>query len=132
MTLSFGAVEEAVASSNASLPFVIASVVLSSCQNGADRPEAAAVDCSTISSSNIDDCVRLNQIQVLGTHNSYHLAPAPAVLATLGARGKDLEYGHKTFDQAELSGARDRPVRTGRVCRPRRRAVRPAGSVSHD
>ena len=44
--------------------------------------------CATITAENIDDCVRLNQIQVLGTHNSYHIAPKPEMLAALGrARG---------------------------------------------
>ena len=32
---------------------------------------------------------------MLGTHNSYHVAPPAAVLATLGARGRALEYTHK-------------------------------------
>ena len=32
----------------------------------------------------LDDTLRLNQIQVLGTHNSYHVAPAPGPLLTPG------------------------------------------------
>src|SRR5947209_5695715 len=43
--------------------------------------------------------LRLNQIQVIGTHNSYHLAPAPAVLeliATAGrSRAEGLDYTHR-------------------------------------
>lgn len=42
---------------------------------------------------------RLNQIQVIGTHNSYHLAPDPAVralIATAGRRQAEaLDYSHR-------------------------------------
>jgi hypothetical protein len=42
---------------------------------------------------------RLNQIQVIGTHNSYHLAPDPAVRALIAAAGKRqaeaLDYSHR-------------------------------------
>jgi hypothetical protein len=44
---------------------------------------------------------RLNQIQVIGTHNSYHIAPAPAILQLIGATGKSraegLDYTHRPF-----------------------------------
>ena len=48
-----------------------------------------------MTSANVDDCVRLNQIQVLGTHNSYHVAPVPAMREWLGPRGPALDYTHK-------------------------------------
>jgi Phosphoinositide phospholipase C, Ca2+-dependent len=48
-----------------------------------------------MTSENIDDCVRLNEIQVLGTHNSYHVAPAPPMLAALGTRARNIEYTHR-------------------------------------
>ena len=32
--------------------------------------------CSTLDAGNVDECLRLNQIQTLGTHNSYHLQPS--------------------------------------------------------
>lgn len=35
----------------------------------------SAVNCETITPENSDDCIRLNHIQVLGTHNSYKLYP---------------------------------------------------------
>jgi hypothetical protein len=60
---------------------------------------AAAPACSAITAENVDDCVRLNQIQVLGTHNSYHLAPKPAVLEAMGGRGQALEYTHKPLTE---------------------------------
>lgn len=43
--------------------------------------------------------VRLNQVQVIGTHNSYHLAPAPGVLGLIAAaspkQAKALDYTHR-------------------------------------
>ena len=42
---------------------------------------------------------RLNQLQVIGTHNSYHIAPAPAVLELIGSTGRrraeGLDYTHR-------------------------------------
>jgi hypothetical protein len=44
------------------------------------------------------DDVRLNQIQVIGSHNSYHIEPSPAVRALIAATGErqaqGLEYTH--------------------------------------
>ena len=44
------------------------------------------------------DDVRLNQIQVIGSHNSYHIEPSPAVRALIAATGEEhaqgLEYTH--------------------------------------
>ena len=46
-----------------------------------------------------EDPVRLNQIQVIGSHNSYHVSPHPNVLGLLGAKGRErsnaLEYTHR-------------------------------------
>jgi len=49
------------------------------------------------------DELRLNQIQVIGTHNSYHIAPTPAALqliesASRGAAQK-LDYTHPPLDE---------------------------------
>ncbi len=55
----------------------------------------ATSDCSRITLENTDECVRLNEIQLLGTHNSYHIAPAPPMLAALGPRARDIEYTHR-------------------------------------
>ena len=65
----------------------IACLMVSACAGVERGAPAPAIDCSTITATNSDDCVRLNEIQVLGTHNSYHVAPPPALLATLGPRG---------------------------------------------
>lgn len=46
-------------------------------------PHASSVgpeDCDSITEETADDCIRLNQIQVLGTHNSYKLYPHPALV----------------------------------------------------
>lgn len=37
--------------------------------------ESSLADCSNITQQTADQCIRMNQIQVLGTHNSYKLAP---------------------------------------------------------
>jgi hypothetical protein len=56
--------------------------------------------CAALTADNSDDCVRLNQIQVLGTHNSYHIAPKAAVLETLSPeRRQGLEYTHRTLTE---------------------------------
>jgi hypothetical protein len=55
----------------------------------------AIADCSPITRENTDDCVRMNQIQLLGTHNSYHIAPEAPLLAALGSRAPETEYTHK-------------------------------------
>jgi hypothetical protein len=63
--------------------------------------------CASITSANTDDCVRLNEIQVLGTHNSYHVAPEPPVLAWLGPRARDIEYTHRPLlEQLSQQGIR--------------------------
>jgi dienelactone hydrolase len=69
--------------------------------------QARADSCSTITQSNIDDCVRLNQIQVLGTHNSYHIAPAAQMLSILGPRARNIEYTHRPIaEQLSRLGVR--------------------------
>jgi len=55
-------------------------------------------------------CVRLNEVQVLGTHNSYHIEPRPALLNLLIAfdpRLATLEYTHIPLpDQFDTQGIR--------------------------
>lgn len=41
------------------------------------------------------DAIRLDQIQVIGTHNSYHIAPHPSVAAFLGPRARGVDYTHR-------------------------------------
>jgi hypothetical protein len=55
---------------------------------------AAAADVERLS----DACLRLNQVQVLGTHNSYHLEDPPKLLSVITAfdktLGQSIEYTH--------------------------------------
>src|SRR3990172_533349 len=50
-----------------------------------------------------DNCMRLNNVQVLGTHNSYHIQPRPAILAALASFdplvAMSMEYTHRALDQ---------------------------------
>jgi len=56
------------------------------------------------------NCVALNEIQVLGSHNSYHLQPQPTLLSTLLAFDSQFlawEYSHLPLgDQFESQGIR--------------------------
>jgi Phosphoinositide phospholipase C, Ca2+-dependent len=57
------------------------------------------------------DDVRINQIQVIGSHNSYHIAPHPNVQGLLGARGRvvaqGVDYTHPPLaDQFSRQGLR--------------------------
>ncbi len=69
----------------------------------------AVIFCSQIVTAS--EPVRLNQIQVVGTHNSYHLAPSRDVLGLIGRRGpeigKALDYNHRPLpEQFSLLGIR--------------------------
>jgi hypothetical protein len=59
---------------------------------GAQPPAAADAQARS------DTCLRLNQVQVLGTHNSYHLEDPPKLLSTITAfdksLGESIEYTH--------------------------------------
>ncbi|MEO6989454.1 MAG: phosphatidylinositol-specific phospholipase C1-like protein [Aquihabitans sp.] len=69
---------------------VIAGLVLAACGGSDGGPEGRPVtpeSTTTTTEAPIrpDDDLRLNEIQVLGTHNSFHVAPDPAELALLAA-----------------------------------------------
>ena len=57
-----------------------------------------------------DRTIRLNQIQVIGTHNSYHAGIAPSEMTIWKAKNaeavKGLEYKHQTLSQQLDSGVR--------------------------
>jgi hypothetical protein len=50
-----------------------------------------------------DEELRWNQIQVIGTHNSYHLAPTPQVMELIALSGRDtalsIDYTHAPLSQ---------------------------------
>jgi Phosphoinositide phospholipase C, Ca2+-dependent len=56
------------------------------------------------------DEVRLNQIQVIGTHNSYHAGLTPGIQQLLGAKGSDVvrnwDYQHRELDRQLSAGIR--------------------------
>src|SRR5690242_15813646 len=58
----------------------------------------------------LDGSLRLNQIQVLGSHNSYHAWPYPKVLAALrgvnAATAAGLDYGHRPLPEQFDLGVR--------------------------
>ena len=81
----------------------LAGVACGSSPNGAT---SVVTDCQVASVAHIDDCVRMNQLQVLGTHNSYHLAAAPALLAALGEHGRNLDYTHRPLTEQLARGIR--------------------------
>ena len=76
---------------------LIAGLNLTGEEPGSPQRDGAA--CATIAETNADDCVRLNEIQVLGTHNSYHIAPAPPMQAALGARARNMDYTHRPLNE---------------------------------
>jgi hypothetical protein len=79
----------------AALAPVLLSAVFSPRISQVDGPPRAA--CHVRSAADVDACVRLNYLQVLGTHNSYHVEPPPEVLARLGERATGLGYTHRSL-----------------------------------
>lgn len=72
---------------------------------------ADANDCSVLSPANADRCLRLNHVQVLGSHNSYKRYPADDLITLLnGYRdgwADDISYQHRPLpEQLELLGIR--------------------------
>lgn len=64
---------------------------------------ALTVRCGGAGPSDPEAALRLNQLQVLGTHNSYHIEPEPALLAKLGDRGRNSAYTHRPLrEQLEM------------------------------
>lgn len=64
---------------------------------------ASADPCSPLDRSNVEDCLRLNQLQVLGSHNSYHLPPLPRLVEELNAHrpgwAEDILYAHRPLGE---------------------------------
>jgi len=67
--------------------------------------------CAGINANNADQCLRLNHVQVLGTHNSYKRLPAPALISLLNTYrdgwADDISYQHRPLpEQLEMLGIR--------------------------
>jgi len=88
------------------LALLLAASLLAACANGGDGDDASA---STTAPA---PAVRMNEVQVLGSHNSYHLRPDPAVLDGIAAfsgeqAARELDYGHRPLtEQLEEHGIR--------------------------
>lgn len=71
-------------------------VCLLACETGAQSFEGASRD------FNLPGALKLNQIQVVGTHNSYHLAPEPKLLGMIGAASQRaalaIDYSHAPIE----------------------------------
>jgi hypothetical protein len=107
---------------------VLGGVLLAACSSGSKKSSTsttAPVDCTGWSKAAAgarppaasearraaDACLRLNQVQVLGSHNSYHLQDEPKLLAALKAfdktLGESIEYTHPPLpEQFSREGVR--------------------------
>jgi hypothetical protein len=70
----------------------------------------AALCCACLSSCSLEAQLRLNELQFLGTHNSYHIEPEPAVLAAIAAidpqTARTLEYTERPLEEQLDQGVR--------------------------
>ena len=92
---------------------VIGGLVLTACSGGSHRasPEPTTTTPPATPGYRLDSTLRLNQIQVLGSHNSYHAEPYPQLLAELrqehlGAVADSLDYGHRPLREQFDLGVR--------------------------
>lgn len=76
---------------------------VAACSGGSDDagPTTTTRPSSTTSPTAATDSLRLDQIQVIGTHNSFHVAPDPAELALLAAQNPD-QAAHRTYTHAPI------------------------------
>ena len=69
-----------------------------------------AVQLFAVGQTGNNDSVRMNQIQVIGSHNSYHAGLAPSEAKLMMAKNpklyQGLEYRHRPLDQQFSSGIR--------------------------
>ncbi len=56
-------------------------------------PDKSSTSCEEITEENVDECLRLNHIQVLGTHNSYKLAPTEKLARLMNAESPGRAIG---------------------------------------
>ncbi|NBC67060.1 MAG: hypothetical protein GVY07_15560 [Bacteroidetes bacterium] len=88
--------------------------IFSSCSSGDSQNSSASseeISCEEITAGNSDDCLRLNHIQVLGTHNSYKMRPHPALVRQLNREmdgwSRNIDYEHRPLtEQLEELGIR--------------------------
>lgn len=88
--------------------------VMVSCSSGDSENSSASTDeinCDEMTAGNSDDCLRLNHIQVLGTHNSYKMRPHPELVSQLNEHmdgwSRNIDYEHRPLtEQLEELGIR--------------------------
>jgi hypothetical protein len=92
---------------------VIAIAIAGACSSTGKHAQPAPNPTTTTTKAEtypLDSTLRLNQIQVLGSHNSYHGQPFPQVLAALkgvnAASAAGLDYGHRPLAQQFALGVR--------------------------
>lgn len=72
---------------------------------------AAESDCTDITAANADNCLRLNHVQVLGSHNSYKRFPYEGLVTFLNGHrdgwSRDINYQHRPLtEQLEMLAIR--------------------------
>lgn len=93
------------------LPVLCSLLLVAACGGDDDTSEAAPEEMTTTTEASGPD-VRMNEIQVLGSHNSYHLRPEPEVLEGIAALAgeqvaDELDYEHRPLtEQLEDFGIR--------------------------
>ena len=94
---------------------LVVAVVAAGCTDDDPRTEVATTSTTTTSTTTTTTAapepLRVNDLVVLGSHNSYHLRPMPAVYAGIEALSRDLaesiDYSHRSLtDQLETFGVR--------------------------
>jgi hypothetical protein len=98
---------------------VLVALVAAACSSGSGSSKATPTNgttappgptTSTVAPYRLDDTLRMDQIQVLGSHNSYHGRPYPQVLAALykstPALARTLDYTHGPLPQQFDIGVR--------------------------
>lgn len=94
------------------LPALFCLMVSCSSGNSQDNTtSSSAINCDEITAENSNDCLRLNHIQVLGTHNSYKMRPHPELVAQLNEHmdgwSRNIDYEHRPLtEQLEEFGIR--------------------------
>jgi hypothetical protein len=92
---------------------VIVAVIAAACSGGSTRAEPASTTTPKPEQPGyrLDSTLRLNEIQVLGSHNSYHGAPYPQILAELRkgvgvTLANSLDYAHRPLPEQFDLGVR--------------------------
>ena len=92
----------------------VVAIVAAACSGGGARAHPAPTHkpkSAPPTAYPLDSTLRLNQIQVLGSHNSYHGQPYPQILAELRAQhlsaiADSLDYGHRPLPAQFALGVR--------------------------